>query len=60
MRDSGRVLSADNPTVLTPARTEFDVARWTNAELLRRLAVRSAPRGAPSAASPPESPACQR
>jgi len=54
--DSGRVLSAACPTVLTPASPECVIPRLPYAALLRRFAVRSAPWGAPSAASRPESP----
>jgi hypothetical protein len=49
----GRVLSAVRPTVLTPASPGFHIACPTIAELLRLQAVRSAPRGSPSAASRP-------
>ncbi len=55
MRESERVLPAVSPTVLAPAGPECNIASSGFAELLRRLAVRSARRGSPSAVSRSES-----
>jgi len=53
--ESGWVLSAVSPTVLTPARPAFHITWRRSAALRRLLAVRSAPWGTPSAASHPDS-----
>ncbi len=53
--DSEWVLPAVSPTVLTPASPLCDIAWWAHAPLPRRLAVRSAPWGSPSAVSHSES-----
>ncbi len=45
MRNSERVLPAVSPTVLAPAGPECNIASSAVAELLRRLAVRSARQG---------------